>query len=131
MSLERVWSFASDAFAPAPDEAELVNPGLGGHGLAEFLARGLAGLGAKVNRPVPEDWGWRLELVFEGRRFWMGCGAVSGEPGRFVVFLKARRGLGGLLAAAVWRESFERLEGAVWDLLRESPEVRELEVEGP
>ncbi len=126
MSLERVWSFSSTAFAPAPEEAALVNPELGGRELAAFLAGSLAAAGLETAGPVAEDWGWRLELRFEGRRFWMGCGAVSGESGRFLVFLKPRRGLRGLLAGAVWSGSFERLAALVERILREHPEVRDL-----
>ena len=126
MSLERVWSFASSAFPLEAGEAETVNPGLGGRKLCAYLAEALAGRGVEVNQPAAEDWGWRLELRFEGRRFWMGCGAVTDEPNNFVVFLKTRRGLRGLLAGSVWRGSFERLAGLVEDALREHPEIHGL-----
>ena len=129
MSLERVWSFSSSAFAPEADEAELVNPGLGGRGLCLYVKQELEKLGLETSEPAAEDWGWRLELRFEGRRFWMGCGAVSGEPGRFLVFLKTRRGLRGLFAGAVWRSSFERLATAAEQVLRAHPQIFDLEEE--
>jgi len=126
VSLERVWSFTSTAFPLEPGEAETVNPGLGGRKLCSYLSKALADRGVAVNQPEAEDWGWRLELRFEGRRFWMGCGAVSGEPDSFVVFLKTRRGLRGLLAGSVWHESFGRLAQLVENTLREHPEIHDL-----
>lgn len=127
--MERVWAFSSSAFPLEPDEAEKVNPGLGGRALCRYLAGALAARGVEPGAPAAEDWGWRLELAFEGRRFWMGCGAVTGEPERFLVFLKTRRGLRGLLAGAVWRASFERLAALVEQVLREHPDIRNLEEE--
>ncbi|XOB98241.1 hypothetical protein ACMC9I_10070 [Deinococcota bacterium DY0809b] len=124
--MERVWSFYSSAFPLEPDEAEKVNPSLGGKALCRYLKEALARRGVEPSEPAAEDWGWRLELAFEGRRFWMGLGAVSNEPERFLVFLKTRRGLRGLLAGAVWRASFERLVTLVEQALREHPEIRDL-----
>ncbi len=127
--MELVWSVKSAAFSPELDEGELVNPGLGGRKLAFFLKSALEERGVAVNQPRAEDWGWRLELRFEGRRFWAGCGAVAGESESFLVFLKPRRGLRGLLAGAVWRESFARLAAIIEGLLREHPQVRDLSEE--
>jgi hypothetical protein len=61
--------FPADADADA-DEDELVNPGVYGKKLAEFVAAGLAAHNLKVRTVFAEDWGWTVEL--ENKEFLSG-----------------------------------------------------------
>ena len=121
----RAWSFSSPAFPLEPDEAEPANLGLGGRRLCAFLRAALSSKGVQASEPAPEDWGYGLRLRFAGRRFLLGCGAVSGKPDRFLVFLEPVRGLWPSNPGA----DLKRLGDLVAELLAAHPEIEALREE--
>jgi hypothetical protein len=76
--------FRSDRFPPYDGEEELINFGLWGKRLAEFLCDGLRGQGFETEEPIAEDWGWMLPIVNEEFRLWIGCGRYQEYPDGFV-----------------------------------------------
>lgn len=68
-------AFRSSAFPPDPTEAEL---GDGPHGmaLAFWASDQLSAAGLDPGEPVPEDWGWLVDVRGPGRVV-VACGAVD------------------------------------------------------
>lgn len=68
----------SSKFPILPDEEkELVNEGIYGKALAEYLAEKLRGKGYDVPFSCGEDWGWWVEI--KGQPYSLGC-CVYGGP---------------------------------------------------
>jgi hypothetical protein len=85
--------FISTWFPPLPNEAELVNPGLGGGALAKFLAGELPAYGFTVKRINPEDWGWRIELESGSFPLWIGCSTYAERENGFLCFIEPSKPL--------------------------------------
>jgi len=83
--------FRSDRFPAYEGEEELVNPGLRGKRLAEFLQDGLRREGFETGRPFAEDWGWVLPVVNERFRLWIGCGHYQEYPDGFLCFIEPHK----------------------------------------
>jgi len=63
MLVERIIHFRTSIFPPLPNEAEeLVNEGMYGKAVCQFLERELPQRGFEVIRYVAEDWGWWIEV---------------------------------------------------------------------
>lgn len=75
--------FRSSAFPLDPTEAER---GDGPHGmaLAFWVVERLEAAGLEPGEPVPEDWGWLLDVRGPGRVV-VGCGAVDAAADEFSV----------------------------------------------
>jgi hypothetical protein len=80
--------FRSDDFPPYEDEDELVNPGVYGKRLAEFLVAGLKEHGFEPREPIAEDWGWVIPLKSQGFRLWIGCANYCDYPDGFLCFIE-------------------------------------------
>ena len=71
--------FRCKKFPPYEDEEELINPGLWGKRLAEYLVQQLAERGIKTKQIVGEDWGWYIPVQNEGFKLDVCCGHQSGD----------------------------------------------------
>ena len=80
--------FKSNQFPPCSGEEDLINPGLWGKRLAEYLQDKLPHYGLRVTSIGAEDWGWMVELENEDFPLWIGCGHQNGEPDELVCFIE-------------------------------------------
>jgi len=81
-------AFRSEMFPPDDDEAELLNPGIHGRRLANFLARGLRAQGFVCGLPQPEEWGWRIPIRNDTFALWIGCGNDPDETEGYRCFIE-------------------------------------------
>ena len=79
--------FRSDKFPPIEGEDQLVNPGVWGKRLADYLREGLHREGIEAGEPIAEDWGWVLPLTDDPFGVWVGCSNYGESPDRFRCFL--------------------------------------------
>lgn len=80
--------FRSDRFPAVEGEEKLVNPGLWGKRLAEFLRKSLREQGFETKEPFAEDWGWVVPVVNELFPIWIGCGHYQEYPDGFLCFIE-------------------------------------------
>ncbi len=80
--------FVSTSFSPGANESTLINPGLYGKKLADFLAAELAKRGYHVISICAEDWGWMVELKCEQFPLWIGCGNYEELKNGFLCFIE-------------------------------------------
>jgi hypothetical protein len=80
--------FRSNDFPPYPEEDELVNPGLFGKRLAEFLVAGLRAEGFEVDEPAAEDWGWYFFVTNEDFPIIINCANYAEYPDGFLCFIE-------------------------------------------
>ena len=83
--------FRSDKFPPVEDGDKLVDPGVWGKRLADFLREGLQREGIEAGEPIAEDWGWVLPLTDDPFGVWVGCSNNSEQPDGFWCFLHPQR----------------------------------------
>ena len=83
--------FRSDKFPACEGEEKLVNPGLWGKRLAEFLRDGLRREGFETSGPFAEDWGWVVPVANERFRLWIGCGHYQEYPDGFLCFIEPHK----------------------------------------
>ncbi|WP_315777138.1 MULTISPECIES: hypothetical protein [unclassified Bradyrhizobium] len=119
--------FVSTAFPPEPGEDELVNPGLYGKRLAEFLSEELPRHDFTVSRMTPEDWGWRIDLENSEFPIWLGCGHYQEHENGFLCFIEpshpfVRR----LLKKIPTTDTVDRLAGALQMILERSGKVQQM-----
>lgn len=77
-------------------EEKLINPDLWGRRLADFLREGLRKQGFETREPIAEDWGWRVPVINESFRLWIGCGHYQEYEDGFLCFIEPHKPL-------VWR----------------------------
>jgi hypothetical protein len=119
--------FRSDLF-PALEEEEIsINPGRHGKRLADFLTRGLRGKGFQTLEPVPEDWGWMIQIENEGFNLWIGCGNYDEYPDGFLCFIEPHQPT--LRKFLFWKvdttSKVTELQLAIDELLSTTPGIRE------
>jgi len=83
--------FHSIEFTPPDTEPGQVNTERYGYALATWVAARLQERGFTPEGPVPEDWGWLLAVMQDGRVVRIGCGNVEGSVSEWVVFLDVAR----------------------------------------
>jgi hypothetical protein len=66
--------FRSSKFPPYEGEEELINPGLWGKRLAEYLVEKLSERGVRSGKTVAEDWGYYIPIENEGFKLAICCG---------------------------------------------------------
>ena len=93
--------FRSSAFTPPDVEPGQVNRERYGYALATWVAARLTERGFSPDPPVPEDWGWVLGVVQDGRVVRIGCGNVDGSVSEWLIFVDVTRP--GLLARLTGR----------------------------
>ena len=83
--------FRSDRFPALEDEDKLVNPGLWGKRLADFLREGLRAEGFETRESIAEDWGWAVPVINDSFRLWVGCGRYEEYPDSFLCFIEPHK----------------------------------------
>jgi hypothetical protein len=83
--------FQSDRFPPYPGEEDLINPGVWGKRLAEFLRSGLHNLDFETGELIAEDWGWTIPIVNREFRLWIGCSRYEENPHGFLCFIEPHK----------------------------------------
>ena len=78
--------FRSKKFPAYEGEEELINPGLWGKRLAEYLVQKLSERGITPGEIVGEDWGWYIPIQNEGFRLAICCGHQNGDDDEFLCF---------------------------------------------
>ncbi len=82
--------FISKSFPAYKEEDDLINPGIYGKRLAEFLSSELIKCNFNVLCVFNEDWGWVIEIKNKDFLLWIGCSnyeLVNGEDG-FLCFIE-------------------------------------------
>jgi len=80
--------FRSDKFPPYDDEEKLINPGLWGKRLGEYLKDRLKERGITTGDLVAEDWGWMIPVENDSFDLWIGCGHQNGDDDQFLCMIE-------------------------------------------
>jgi len=116
--------FRSDLFPPLQGEDKMVNPGIWGRRLANFLRQGLIGRGYEIGQPRAEDWGWRLLVTKRTFSIWIGC-ANYGDGG-FLCFIEPhKQHIWRFLRRIDTRVEVQLLHEALDDVLAEEEGIRD------
>ena len=78
--------FRSFKFPPYGGEEELINPGLWGKRLAEYLVKKLSESGIQTRKIVAEDWGYYIPIENEEFKLAVCCGHQFGDDDQFLCF---------------------------------------------
>ena len=122
--------FRSAAFTPADVEPGQINRERYGYALASWVAARLTERGFAPDAPAPDDWGWLLGVVQDGRVVRIGCGNVEGSVSEWLIFVDADRP--GLLArltgrGAVMPNAVYGIVAAIHGALQASGHAEEIE----
>lgn len=118
--------FTSKLFPPYPgEEEEMVNPGMWGKRLAEFLRAKLGAKGFETDEPIAEDWGWFVGILHTPFPMALGCATFNDGTDSFLVFIDPskptiRRGLFKKIDTVA---DVERLAQALDKILRSEPGI--------
>ena len=93
--------FRSAEFTPPDVEPGQVNSERFGYALASWVAARLTERGFAPDPPIPEDWGWIIGVLQDGRVVRIGCGNVDGSVSEWLIFVDVARP--GLLARLTGR----------------------------
>ncbi len=117
--------FRSAKFPPCDGEDELVNPGLYGKRLAEYLSARLRERGIETGDNYPEDWGWEVPLKGERFRMWLGCGHYQEYDDGFLCFIEPHKPFVRRLFSRIdTRAAVDRVAAALDESLHSDPEIR-------
>ena len=117
--------FRSDLFPPYEGEEELINPGIYGKRLAEFLRDGLRKEGFEPSEPVAEDWGWVLPISNPQFTLWIGCANYAEYPEGFLCFIEPHKSsIRKLLKKVNTLERLSALQAALDRVLAEDAGIR-------
>lgn len=119
--------FVSDLFSPRRPEDEQVNPGRYGEELATWLIEQLRRTGASAAGPYEEDWGWLVELTWNGQRFSLPCGNMDFSRTEWLIWIQPHRGLLNRLLRRNHAEATAELALALHAILKSEPRISELE----
>jgi hypothetical protein len=118
--------FRSDRFPAFEDEEKLINPGLWGKRLADFLREGLRGQGFETNEPFAEDWGWVVPIIGGTFPLWIGCGRYQEYPDGFLCFIEPHEPfIRKFIRKIDTRERIESLQQAMDFVLAEDAGIRD------
>ena len=119
--------FISTAFPAQPGEDRVINPGLFGQRLAEFLRSQLPIHGYVVKSLDPEDWGWRVDLEHREFSLWIGCGNYQEFEHGFLCFIEPSKPVIRKLFSTVdTTATVDRLAAALETILLKSGKVSKL-----
>jgi len=124
--------FHSVEFTPPDTEPGQINPERYGYSLAMWVAQRLTERGFEVDQPIPEDWGWILGVMNDGRVIRVGCGNVEGSVTEWLIFLDVGRA--GFLSRLLRRGSAPGapnvaygIAAAIHSALHSNPDADEIE----
>ena|ERR1700753_993333 len=80
--------FRSDNFPSLKNEEALINPGLWGKRLADFIRDGLRTHGFETKEPIAEDWGWVVPVANKPFPLWIGCGRYQAYENGYLCFIE-------------------------------------------
>jgi hypothetical protein len=120
--------FRSNDFPPYPEEDELINPGLFGKRVAEFLVAGLRAEGFEPDEPATEDWGWYFDVRNEEFPLWIGCANYAEYPDGFLCFIEPHKRFvrGKLFRKIDTTAQVEALQRAMDKILSNHPGIRDM-----
>jgi hypothetical protein len=119
--------FRSSKFPPNKGEEEMINPGLWGKRLAEYLVEKLSARGIKTRKMVAEDWGYYIQIENEDFKLAIGCGHQNGEDDQFICFIDPK--------SPIIRKLFKKIDAtaeiariteALQQILSSDPGIREI-----
>ncbi len=119
--------FRSAKFPACDGEDELLNPGLWGKRLAEYLTGKLAEKGIETGEMNAEDWGWYIPITDGEFELGLGCGHQFGDDDEFLCFTEP--------SAPVMKKFFKtidvtepltRLTEALKEILSADPDIRDV-----
>jgi hypothetical protein len=107
----------------------MVNPGMWGRRLAEFLREKLGEAGYRTDEPIAEDFGWFIGVHNETFPMSIACAACGDTDEDFQVHIHPstptiRRGL---FKKVETTEGVERLSSTIHRILSSEPGIRDLE----
>ena len=124
--------FRSSEFTPPDVEPGQINTDRFGYTLATWVAARLKERGFEADPPVPEDWGWILGVVHDGRIVRIGCGNVDGSVTEWLIWVDVVRR--GLLARLLGRGGSSTgpnaaygIAAAIHSALHASPDAEDIE----
>jgi hypothetical protein len=119
--------FRSSKFPPYEGEEEMINPGLWGKRLAEYLVQRLAERQIKTTEIVAEDWGWYIPVENEGFRLAICCGHQNGDDDQFLCFTDPSSPIVKKLFKKIdATEQLTRLTEALQQILSSDPDIRDV-----
>jgi|SRR6267142_680192 len=80
--------FRSDRFPALDGEEKLINRGLWGKQLADFLRDRLRTHGFQTGEPIAEGWGWLVPVANKSFRLSIGCGRYQEYDNGFLCFIE-------------------------------------------
>ena len=119
--------FRSSRFPPYEGEDELINPGLWGRRLAEYLVERLAEKDIETAGMIGEDWGWYVPVLVQGIKLAICCGHQYGDDYEFLVFTDP--------GPPVFRKFFRKIDAtpqltrlteALQQILAADPDIRDV-----
>jgi hypothetical protein len=118
--------FRSDKFPAYEGEPDRINPNLWGKRLAEFLREKLLAEGFRTEEPVAEDWGWRIDVVNDRFKLWIGCGHYQEYPDGYLCFIEPHSArIRSLFRVVDTQERVASLQKALDRILCEADSIRE------
>ena len=113
-------------FPACEGEDALINHGIWGKRLADFLRERLRTEGFAAEEPIAEDWGWVVPIVNDQFRLWIGCACNSEYPDGFLCFIEPHTPLvRKFLKQIETRERVTALQQALDKVLSEAAGIRE------
>jgi hypothetical protein len=122
--------FTSTAFPPYPGGEEMINPGIWGKRLAEFIVSRLPDHGVVTDEFYTEDWGWEIPVRNEAFPIFIGCSNQSAPGGtEFLCFIdpskpEIRNGFFKRISTVA---DIERVAQALERTLRSHPDTKDLQ----
>lgn len=119
--------FRSKKFPPYEGEEQMINPGLWGKRLAEYLVQHLSEKGIKAGEIIAEDWGWYIPIPNDGFPLAVCCGHQDGDDDQFLCFTEPSTPL----VKKLFRKfdatpQLTRLTMALQEILSADPEITEV-----
>jgi hypothetical protein len=119
--------FRSSKFPPYEGEEEMINPGLWGKRLAEYLVQKLAERQIKTAEIIAEDWGWYIPMQNEGFRLAICCGHQNGDDDQFLCFTDPSSPIVKKLFKKIDATAqLTRLTDALQQILASDPDIRNI-----
>ena len=119
--------FRSNKFPPYEGEEEMINPGLWGKRLAEYLVQKLGERQIKTEESIAEDWGWYIPVQNENFRLAVCCGHQNGDDDQFLCFTDPSSPIVKKLFKKIdATEQLTRLTDALRQILSSDSDIRDI-----